>query len=143
MSLSRKTILVSRGAFIVTLCLITYLAMTQRHLPVVDDVHDPLRHALVYYVLHIGAFYLLALLFDFAFPANPSLPVKLVLILGYGFGIEVIQGLFTERTFSLFDLLADMIGITFYVASIPLLKQLPWLRHRWNEERQYNLRQES
>ena len=135
MSLSRKTILVSRAAFIVTLCLITYLAMTQRHLPVVDDVRDPLRHALIYYVLHILAFYLLTLLFDFAFPAKPPLPLKLVLIMGYGFGIEVIQGLFTERTFSLYDLLADIIGITLYVVSIPLLKQLPWLWHRWDGER--------
>lgn len=139
MRLSSKTILVTRVTFVVYMCLITYLAFTGRHLPVVDDVDDPLKHTLVYYVLHMMAFYFATLLFDFAFPANLSLSVKIVLLLSYGFGIEVCQGLFTERTFSLFDLLADTIGILLYVVSIPLLKQLPWLKHRWYEGHHYNL----
>jgi VanZ family protein len=134
MSLSPNAILVSRVVFIITVCLITYLAITQHHLPVFDDVRDPFRHTLVYYVLHMVAFYLLALLFDFAFPYKPPVVAKFTLLLGYGFGIEVFQGLFTERTFSLFDLLADMIGITLYVVSIPLLKHISWLRHRWDGE---------
>ena len=124
MSLSRNAILVSRGVLIIAMCIITYLAMTQRHLPVVDDLYGSLNHIL--------AFYLLALLIDFAFPAKPPVLAKIVLLLGYGLGIEVFQGQFTERTFSMIDLLVDMIGIMLYLASIPILKHLPWLRYRWN-----------
>ncbi|NNF97629.1 MAG: VanZ family protein [Halobacteria archaeon] len=98
--------------------------MTQRHLPVVDDLHGPLSH--------IMAFYLLTLLIDFAFPVKPTLLAKLALLLGYGFGIEVFQTQFTERTCSMIDLLADMIGVMLYLASIPILKNLPWLRYRWS-----------
>jgi VanZ family protein len=134
MSLSPNAVLVYRVVFIITVCLITYLAITQRHFPVFDDVRDPFRRTLVYYVLHMVTFYLLAFLIDFAFPYTPPVVAKLTLLLGYGFGIEMFQGLFTERTFSLFDLLADMIGITLYVVSIPLLKHISWLRHRWDGE---------
>jgi len=132
MSLSRTDIYLSRGVFVITVCVVTYLAMTHRHLPVIDDVRDPFRHTLVFYVLHILTFYFLALLVDFAFPDKPGLFLKLALLLGYGVAIEFSQGLLTARTFSLFDLLADMIGILLYVASIPLLKQFPWLRQRWD-----------
>ncbi|MDH3948953.1 MAG: VanZ family protein [Gammaproteobacteria bacterium] len=132
MSLSRNAILVSRGVLIIAMCIITYLAMTQLHLPVVDDLPDPLSRSLAFYILHILAFYILALSFDFAFPVKTPMLVKLVLLLGYGFGIEVFQGQFTERTFSMVDLLADVIGVMLYLASIPILKHLPWLRYRWN-----------
>jgi len=123
MSLSRNAILVSRGVFLMTLCIIGYLAMTQHHLPVVDDLPG--------YLSHILAFYILALLIDFAFPANPSLLAKLIIVLGYGLCIEVFQGQFTERTFSMVDFLADMMGVMLYLASIPVLKHLPWFRNRW------------
>ena len=131
MSLSSKAVSVFRGMLIIAVCMITYMAMTHRHLPVIDDLHGNLNHIL--------AFYLLALLIDFAFPDKLSVLAKLALLLIYGFAIEVIQGQFTERTFSMIDVLANLIGITLYLVSIPILKHLPWLRHRWNGERQHNL----
>jgi len=123
MSLSRHTILVLRGVFVITLCIVTYLAMTHRHLPVIDDLHGNMTHIL--------AFYLLALLIDFAFPNKLPFIAKATVLLGYGLGIEVFQGIFTERTFSLLDVVADIIGVMLYVVSIPILKHLPWLRSRW------------
>jgi len=125
MSLSSKVISVFRGMLIIAVCMITYMAMTHRHLPVVDDLHGNLSHIL--------AFYLLALLIDFAFPDKPSVLAKLALLLVYGFAIEVIQGQFTERTFSMIDVLANLIGVTLYLLSIPILKRLPWFRLRWSE----------
>ena len=125
MSLSSKAVSVFRGMLIIAVCLVTYMAMTHRHLPVVDDLHGNLSHIL--------AFYLLALLIDFTFPDKPSVIAKLALLLAYGFVIEVIQGLFTERTFSMIDVLADLIGVTLYLVSIPILKRLPWFRLRWSE----------
>lgn len=125
MSLSRKVVLVFRGAFIIAVCISTFLAITpQIHLPVVDKLDGTSSH--------IIAFYFLALLIDFAFPSDFPLPAKLLLLLAYGFGIEIYQGLFTIRTFSLLDLVTDAIGVMLYIASIPLLKKLPRLRHRWN-----------
>ena len=125
MRLSSKAVLVFRGVLLIAVCIITYLAMTNRHIPVVDDLHGTLSHIL--------AFYVLALLIDFAIPDKPSLLVKLALLLGYGFAIEVIQGQFTERTFSMIDVLVNLIGIMLYSVSIPILKHFPWFRHRWNE----------
>ena len=124
MRLPRQTIMVFRGILFFAVSVSTYLALTLRHIPVVDDLHDPISHIL--------AFYFLTLLFDFAFVAKPSLAIKIVALLGYGFAIEAFQGLFTERTFSLLDLGADAIGILFYVASIPLLRHLPWIGRRWD-----------
>jgi len=135
MSLSSKAVSVFRGMLIIAVCMITYMAMTHRHLPVIDDLHGNLNHIL--------AFYILALLIDFAFPDKLSVLAKLALLLIYGFAIEVIQGQFTERTFSMIDVLANLIGITLYLVSIPILKHLPWLRHRWNGERQHNLRKDN
>jgi VanZ family protein len=125
MSLSYKVVLVSRGAFIIAVCITTFLAITpQIHLPVVDKLDGISSHIL--------AFYFLALLIDFAFPADFPLAVKFVLLLAYGVGIEIYQGQFTERTFSLLDLVSDAIGVMLYYASIPLLKKLPWFGQRWN-----------
>jgi hypothetical protein len=123
MSLSRNVILVSRGVFLIALCIIVYLAMTQHNFPVVGVLHG--------YLSHILAFYILALLIDFAFPAKPSLLAKVIILLGYGLCIEVFQGQFTERTFSMIDFLANMIGVILYLASIPVLKHLPWFQNRW------------
>ena len=125
MNQSRKVILVFRGAFIIAVCIISFLAITpQLHGSVLDKLDGMPSHIL--------AFYFLALLIDFAFPTDFPLAAKLVLLLIYGFGIEIYQGLFTERTFSLLDLLTDAIGIMLYFASIPLLKKLPWFRYRWD-----------
>ena len=145
MSLSSKAVSVFRGMLIIAVCMITYMAMTHRHLPVIDDLHGNLNHILAFYILalNILAFYILALLIDFAFPDKLSVLAKLALLLIYGFAIEVIQGQFTERTFSMIDVLANLIGITLYLVSIPILKHLPWLRHRWNGERQHNLRKDN
>lgn len=63
-------------------------------------------------VVHFGAFFLLALTFHRAFP----LPFWLALIIltGYGFAIEYIQGLLPYRSSSWGDLVADAAGAASY-----------------------------
>ena len=58
---------------------------------------------------------------------------KVMLILGYGVLIELLQSLTDYRSASLADLVADSLGIASYLLITPLLKQLPLCRLRWKQ----------
>ena len=106
-----------------TLIVISYLATTSRHIPVVDKVNDKVNHTL--------AFYALGLLADFSWPRSGFGTPKVFSLLGYGLVIEIIQYFLPYRTFSLFDLGADAVGLFLYAVSIPLLKNLYPLSERF------------
>ncbi len=68
---------------------------------------------------HIAAFCVLALTAQLAFPKLAMWKI-IILGLGYGLAIELAQR-FTGRTFSLFDVLADFIGLILgLILAIPL-----------------------
>jgi VanZ family protein len=81
---------------------------------------------------HLAAFFILALLTDFSFPASRFTLLKITGLLLYGGLIETIQYHLPYRTFSLMDLAADGLGIAAYGLSVPLLRRLPILKNRWH-----------
>ena len=119
-----STVLVFRTALLTAVATIMYLATTRLDLPVTADLNDKMNHIL--------AFYVLALLIDFSFPEGRFDFSKVITLLGYGLLIESVQYLLPYRTFSLFDLSADAIGLLAYKLSLPALKYIPWLRWRWS-----------
>jgi VanZ family protein len=127
MALSRLTITVFRLTLVAMLLVITYLATTHIHYPVIEDINDKAGHLL--------AFYVLALLTDFSFPDSRLNLPKTALLLGYGLLIEIIQYFLPGRLCSVYDLTADVLGIMIYWASLPALKYVPLLRRRWKTER--------
>lgn len=124
MGFSRLNIILFRLTLVATLLMITYLATTHIHYPVIEDIHDKVSHLL--------AFYVLALLTDFSFPHSRLNLHKTALLLGYGLLIEIIQYFLPGRLCSVYDLTADALGLVIYWASLPALKYVPLLRRRWN-----------
>jgi VanZ family protein len=123
MGMSRSNVMAFRLALCVALMVIMYLATTPLHYPLVENVDDKVNHVL--------AFFVLGLLADFSFPKRGLGPSKIFALLGYGLLIEVIQYFLPYRTFSLYDLAADGVGLTLYWCSVPAIKKLPWFRGRW------------
>jgi VanZ family protein len=111
-----------RIALCAALVVITHLATTAIHYPVVSGINDKLNHLM--------AFYTLAFLADFSFPNTNLNLAKIILLLLYGFSIECIQYYLPYRTFSLFDFGADAVGIIAYGMSLPFLKHIPLLQNR-------------
>ena len=103
--------------------MITYLAIARLDYPAMRSINDKVSHFL--------AFYVLALLADFSFPKKSFGLFKLVPLLTYGIGIEVIQYHLPFRMFSLFDLAADTLGLIIYRISLPILRSIPMLKRRW------------
>jgi VanZ family protein len=102
---------------------ILYFALTPVEHKIVEDINDKLNHLL--------AFAVLAFLADYSFPRTRLSLIKILALLGFGFLIEVLQYFLPYREFSLYDLLADGIGIAAYGFSQPLHSRIPWLRFRW------------
>jgi len=100
-----------------------YFAFTPLEHQVTESVNDKLKHLL--------AFAVLAFLTDFSFPRSPLGFLKVLALLGFGLFIEIVQYFLPYREFSLYDLLADGIGIGIYGFCQPLLRHIPWLRFRW------------
>lgn len=123
MYLPRSTILIFRVALLTAVAAIMYLATTRLDFPATVEVNDKLNHIL--------AFYVLALLLDFSFPERRFDFSKVAALLSYGLFIECVQYFLPDRTFSLFDLAGDAIGLMAYKFSLPALKYTPWLRWRW------------
>jgi VanZ family protein len=106
------------------LIVITHLATTPLHYPVIKHILDKANH--------LAAFYVLALLVDFSFPKTSFGAAKSGALLIYGILIEVIQSFLPHRMASVLDVVADALGIACYALSIPLLRRVPLLSRRWN-----------
>lgn len=74
-------------------------------LPDVFNIWDKLNH--------FAAFLVLALLMDVSY-FNMKTLSKCITLLSYGFFIECIQSILPTRSFSIYDLLFDLIGILIY-----------------------------
>jgi len=106
---------------------ITYLATIELTYPHVEKINDKITHVI--------AFYILALLSDFAFPDYNFGLKEVCALLIYGLLLEIIQYFLPYRTFSLLDLVADGIGMAGYFFSLPLIKFVPFLRMRWHDQK--------
>jgi VanZ family protein len=123
MSLPRNLVVAFRLALIAALAVITHLATTRLNYPVVQELNDKLSH--------IFAFYVLALLTEFSFPKRRFGSSQVLVLMGYGLLIEIVQYFLPYRTFSLYDWAADGIGLAIYWFSRPALRHVPMLRRRW------------
>ncbi|MEC9485943.1 MAG: VanZ family protein [Prosthecochloris sp.] len=65
-------------------------------------------------LLHVGAFFVLALLADVSFPAARFRYAVIACLVSFGVAIEVQQYMLPWRCFSLLDLAADVAGIGLY-----------------------------
>ncbi len=107
--------------FFVCLFTISYLAVaTPDEILSLASSWDKANHFMAFSVLY----FLLSLSFK-----NLTLKSKLFLLLLYGFHIEIVQYFIPNREFSLFDVVADFMGIAFghtlflmYNKSVKLLK---------------------
>ncbi len=98
-----------RLALVISIAGILFLATTSQPYPIPSAANDKFNHIL--------AFIELTLVSRLAWPAMRPAPLALML-LGYGFAIELVQDQLSYRHFSLADLLADSIGIA--------IGLLPW-----------------
>lgn len=73
-----------------------------------------LEHYLSDKVIHIIVFFGFALLMDLATSREPFWLWKGMPLFFYGVGIEVVQYFTPDRTFSIMDMLADVVGILLY-----------------------------
>ena len=80
---------------------------------------------------HFATFLVLALLVDFSFPNFRFNTVKIFSLIAYGFSLEIIQYYLPHRMFSLFDIVADSLGLLAYGLLIPFIKRLPAFSDRW------------
>ena len=105
----KNTIRLSRVLFVLTLLMVTYLALSSIPEQITEHFffNDKLNHTL--------AFATLALLWDYAsFHSKFSIGVKLAPILMIALVLEVLQLATTTRVFELTDIVAGAIGIGFY-----------------------------
>ncbi|MCH9048356.1 MAG: VanZ family protein [Proteobacteria bacterium] len=123
MKLSRTTIHTFRFLLFITLIVVTFLATSSLEFTIVPSTYDKLNHFV--------AFFVLALLMDFSFPGSSFNVIKVVFLVSYGFSLEIIQHLLPHRMFSLFDIVADIVGLVAYGMFIPVFKNIPLLNHRW------------
>ena len=123
MSLPRQAVIGCRIALALCIVLICYLATSPDEDPISANLSDKASHLL--------AFFTLTLLADFAFPHSRLGWEKILPLLGFGLGIELVQYFLPYRTFSLLDLMTDGVGIALYALSLPMLMKLPLLAQRW------------
>lgn len=112
-----------RVALGIALVVITILAVLPVDYAAAAGLNDKINH--------IAAFYVLALLLDFSFPKSKFNILKILPLLLYGLSIEWTQYYLPFRECSLLDFVADIAGLFFYGASVPVLKLIPVLKIRW------------
>jgi len=106
--LRRVTLFKMSTRILVILLMVTgsWVATITLEFPEAVDVNDYLKHAIVF----LG----FAVLMDLAISRHPFWLWKGLPLIVYGLIIEVMQYFSPERTFSLFDWLADFSGILLY-----------------------------
>ncbi len=112
-----------RSLLATTIVAIFYLATARTSIPVVEHISDKIEHAF--------AFLTLAMLADFSWPESGFGSRKILVLLGYGLAIEIVQYFLPYRTFSLLDLTADAVGLFLYWLAMPLVRRVPLLSRRW------------
>lgn len=85
-------------------------------------------------VIHVFVFFAFSVLMDLASARHPFWLWKGLPLLAYGAFIEILQYFSPDRSFSLLDLAADLMGILLYLA---LKKMLIWLDNQRTINNQY------
>lgn len=89
--------------FLITIVAVEFLATTSKQIAINEVFWDKTNHILAFFVLYV--------LLNFGFKLkNLS---KILILLAYGIQIEIVQSMLPNRFFSLFDIVADCIGIMF------------------------------
>ena len=114
----RDRAMLFRILLVAALLAISFLATTSLTIPVAEDMNDKVNH--------VTAFFLLALLTDFSFPAW-TFRTKVLVLIAYGLSIEIAQAYLPYRSCSLFDLGADAAGLVLYGIFQPALRYVPFL----------------
>lgn len=81
---------------------IEYLALTSRHIEIVESFWDKQNHFIAFCTLYV----LLSLAYS-----RFSTRLKILILLLVGFQIEITQYFIPARSFSLMDVVADSVGI--------------------------------
>lgn len=123
MDMSQLRIKSFRSALVLAVGVTLYFAFT----PVDDSIGDQLDDKLN----HFLAFAVLAFLADFSFPQQRFAISKVLPLLAFGVVIEGVQYFLPSREASLYDVLADGVGIAAYAFVRPWLQRIPWLRFQW------------
>lgn len=116
-----------RITFAVTLCAVTWLALTSMPMPAIVTWWDKADH--------LTAFIVLSFLLDYSFP-GPRWQAdwwKWPLLLAYGIGIEFVQGWLGTRDFEIADMLTDALGIGCWLLARPLGQRIRLLRDLRND----------
>lgn len=101
--------------FYICLVAIEFLATTTTiHIELVESMWDKSNHFIAFFVLYI----LLSLGYQ-----NITLVQKVLLLLAFGFQIELVQELSGRSPFSTLDLFADSVGIFIGILSIYFFKE--------------------
>ena len=93
---------------------IDFLAFTPKSPTIIENSWDKANHFLAFFILYT----LLYLGYHFKILKN------LALLLAFGVQIELVQAFLPNRSFSLLDIVADMIGVAFGVMIIEILKRI-------------------
>jgi VanZ family protein len=93
---------VLRVLFLILLIIIEYLATTTREMILVESIWDKANHFMAFFVLYV--------IFSMAYE-NISLLKKVLLLILFGWQIEIVQSFIPGRFYSLYDIVADTIGI--------------------------------
>ncbi|MFK5985603.1 MAG: VanZ family protein [Pseudomonadota bacterium] len=109
-----------RFSLVFLVLIISYLAFTPLHQETgIMSGFDKANHLL--------AFFVLALFSHFSFIDKPHYKVIIFPLLGYAFFIELVQYFLPFRSFSVFDIVADLCGIILYIIlHKQLLKTSRW-----------------
>lgn len=107
---------ICRGLFFITLFTVTCLAIFPGPETAITTGWDKANHVI--------AFMVLLALMDVAFPVMPLYKFKIPLLLLYGLCIEGVQGFLPDRSMSMLDVAADMVGLVGYLILRPWLCSL-------------------
>lgn len=81
---------------------IEFLATTTQHIEVMESMWDKANHFTAFFTLYI--------LLSFSFK-NLNIVAKSIILVAFGVQIEIVQSFIDGRSASLFDVVADSIGI--------------------------------
>lgn len=95
-----------RGALLVTVMVVSWLAFTGSKVMMANLVSDKINH--------FAAFFVLSFLLDRSLPNLSFIKYKIWPLLAYGLFIEVIQSRLSYRDFSMMDIAADALALVVY-----------------------------
>jgi len=100
-----------RTCFVILFVAAAYFSLTPVYYPVMHLFRDKINHFVGYFLLYATL--------DLGFATSEKLFRKFLLVLGYSVLLEILQHFTPTRQFSLFDILANFLGITLYLVMLP------------------------